>query len=816
MILDRRMFPAAGAAQARSARHLSRRGVLQVAAAAGGGLMLGLNLPFASQDAEAAGADAFAPNAFIRIGSDGQIVLTMPYVEMGQGTYTSISMLIAEELEVELKEVRFEHAPPNEKLYGNPLLGGIQATGNSNAIRGAWQPLRQAGATARTMLVSAAAKRWNVDPASCRAQKGEVLHAPTQRSLGYGELAAEAAHLPVPGKVALKKPQDFKLIGMPAKRMDTPAKVNGTAVYGIDARPPGVKIATLAQSPVFGGRVRKVDDTAARTVKGVRQIVRLDDAVAVVADHMGAAKKGLAALVIEWDNGPHAKLDTDAIAGELEKATLHAGAVAQNIGNVDGAMAGAVRKVEATYQVPFLAHATMEPMNCTVHVREDGCEVWVGNQALARAQAAAAKVTGLPLDKVVVHNHLIGGGFGRRLEIDGITRATEIAKQVEGPVKVVWTREEDIQHDMYRPYFFDRLSAGLDAKGRPVAWNHRFAGSSVIARWLPPGFHNGLDGDSTEGAIDLVYSLPSFHVEYLRIEPPGIPTAFWRSVGPSHNVFVTESFMDELAAAAKQDPVAYRRALLDKTPRAKAVLDLAAQTAGWGKPLPKGVGRGVSLQFAFATYMAQVAEVEVAKDGAVRVRRVVCAVDCGTVVNPDTVRAQIEGAIIFGITAALHGEITLKNGRVEQSNFDTYEMVRIDEAPAIEVHIVQSAQPPGGMGEAGTSAIVPAVINAIFAANRQTPAKAAGGHDCVEAAGVVAHRPRARPCSSPSSPRSRSCRRASAPRSCCVRARRRRMGGALDPCAHARGRHDFGADPVRAAHRPADVCSVRAAAHPAG
>jgi isoquinoline 1-oxidoreductase beta subunit len=672
-----------------------------------------LSLPFSNGEAEA--ADNLAPNAFIRVEGDGQIVLTMPYVEMGQGTYTSIPMLIAEELEVELKQVRLEHAPPNEKLYANPLLG-VQATGNSNAIRGGWQPLRQAGATARTMLVSAAAKRWNVDPSSCRAQSGEVLHAPTGRRLSYGELAADAARMPVPQNVALKRPEDFKLIGTPAKRLDIAAKVNGTAVYGIDVRPPGVKFATLAQSPVFGGRVKSVDDAAAKAVKGVRQIVRLDDAVAVVADHMGAAKKGLAALVIQWDDGPHAKLSTNEIVDELEKATLNAGAVAQTIGDVDKAMASAATKVEATYQVPFLAHATMEPMNCTVHVSKDGCEVWVGNQAIARAQAAAAKVTGLPLDKVVVHNHLIGGGFGRRLESDGITRAVEIAKQVDGPVKVVWTREEDIQHDMYRPTFFDRMSAGLDAKGMPVAWNHRFAGSSVIARWLPPGFNNGLDPDTTEGAIDLAYDLPNFHVEYLRVEPPGIPTAFWRSVGPSHNVFVTESFIDELAAASKQDAVAYRLALLGKTPRAKAVLALAAQKAGWGAQLPEGAGRGVSLQFAFGTYMAQVAEVEVSKNGAVRVRRVVCAVDCGTVVNPDTVQAQIQSAIMFGVTAALYGEITLKGGRVVQTNFDSYQILRLDEAPAVEVHIVQNSEPPGGMGEAGTSAVVPAVTNAIFAA----------------------------------------------------------------------------------------------------
>jgi isoquinoline 1-oxidoreductase beta subunit len=694
----------------------SRRGFLRSGAAAGGGLMLGLSLPFANYAAQAADTDGFAPNAFVHIGTDGQIVLTMPYVEMGQGTYTAIAMLIAEELEVELNQVRLEHAPPNERLYGNPLLGGIQATGNSNAIRAAWTPMRQAGAVARTMLVSAAAERWNVDPATCRAQSGEVIHAPTGRSIKYGELAADAARLPVPESVALKRPADFKLIGTRAKRLDAPAKVNGTAVYGIDARPPGVKIATLAQSPVFGGRVKSVNDVAAKAVKGVRQIVRLDDAVAVVADHMGAAKKGLAALVIEWDEGPHAKLSTKDIAGELEKATLNAGPVAQNIGNVDAAMAGAITKIEAAYEVPFLAHATMEPMNCTVHVRNDGCEVWVGSQVVARAQAAAAKVTGLPLDKVVVHNHLIGGGFGRRLEVDGVMRAVEIAKQVDGPVKVVWTREEDIQHDMYRPYFFDRMSAGLDQKGVPVAWNHRFAGSSVIARWVPPLFKNGLDPDTTEGAIDLAYALPNMHVEYQRVEPAGIPTAFWRSVGPSHNVFVTESFMDELAAAAKQDPVAYRLALLDRSPRAKAVLALAAEKAGWGQPLPDRVGRGVSVQFAFANYMAQVAEVEVSREGAVRVRRVVCAVDCGIPVNPDTIRAQVQGAIIFGITAALHGEITLKDGRVEQTNFDTYQMLRMDEAPAIEVHIVQSSEPPGGMGEPGTSAIAPAVTNAIFAA----------------------------------------------------------------------------------------------------
>jgi isoquinoline 1-oxidoreductase beta subunit len=701
--------------QSRSASAVSRRAFLRAGAAAGGGLMLSLNLPSARDAAAASGGDAFVPNAFIRIANDGRITLVMPYVEMGQGTYTSIPMLIAEELEVDLKQVQLEHAPADEKRYANPLLG-VQATGNSNAVRASWQPLREAGAAARTMLIAAAAKRWNVDPASCRAQRGEVLHAATNRRATYGELAADAARMPVPEKVALKAPKDFKLIGTPAKRLDLAGKVNGSAVFGIDARPQGVKFATLAQSPVFGGRVKRVDDTAAKAVKGVRQIVRLDDAVAVVADHMGAAKKGLAALVIEWDEGPHAKLNTADVVRELEQATLKPGVIAQNIGDAAKATAAAASKVEAIYQVPFLAHATMEPMNCTVNFRKDECEIWIGSQAMARIQSMAAKAAGLPAEKVIVHNHLIGGGFGRRLEADGAVRAVEIAKLVDGPVKVVWTREEDIQHDMYRPYWLDRISAGLDDKGRPVAWTNRFAGPSVIARWLPGAFNNGLDPDTTEAAIDLVYDLPNFHVEYVRVEPPAIPTAFWRSVGPSHNVFVTESFMDELAAAAKQDAVAYRLALLDKNPRAKAVLALAADKAGWGQTLPARVGRGIAIQHAFASTMAMVAEVEVAKDGTVRVRRVVCAVDCGIAVNPDTIEAQVQSGAIFGITAALYGEITLKNGRVEQSNFDNYQILRMNEAPRVEVHVVRNEEAPGGMGEAGTSLIVPAVANAIFAA----------------------------------------------------------------------------------------------------
>ncbi|SED36003.1 xanthine dehydrogenase family protein molybdopterin-binding subunit [Bradyrhizobium erythrophlei] len=692
---------------------LSRRNFLASSVAVGGGLVLSLSLSFSGS--EAAVAEDFVPNAFIRIGRDGQVVLTMPYVEMGQGTYTSIPMLIAEELEVSLNHVRLEHAPANEKLYVNPMLG-VQATGNSNALRGGWKPLRQAGATAKAMLIAAAAKRWGVDAKSCRAQDGEVFHAASGRRLKYGELTIEAAQAPIPKEVALKPPEEFRLIGTPAKRLDAAGKVNGTATYGIDVRPAGVKVATLAQSPVFGGKLKSVDDTAAKAIKGVRQIVRLDDAVAVVADHMGAAKKGLEALKIEWDGGDHAALSTQDVARELEQATLKTGAVAQNVGDADKAIANAATKVEATYQVPFLAHATMEPMNCTVHFRRNECEIWIGTQAIARVQAMAAKAAGLPPEKVIVHNHLLGGGFGRRLEADGAVRAVEIAKQLDGPVKVIWTREEDIQHDLYRPYWFDRLVAGLDKDGKPIAWNHRFAGSSVIARWLPPAFANGLDPDSTEGAIDLLYKFPNFHVEYVRMEPPGISTGFWRSVGPSHNVFVTESFVDELAAAAGQDAVVFRRALLDHNPRARAVLDLAAEKAGWSQPLPKGRGRGISLQNAFGSLLAQVAEVEVAKNGSVSVHRVTCAMDCGIVVNPNTVQAQLQSGIMYGVTAALYGEITLKNGRVEQTNFDTYQILRMNEAPTVDVHLINSSEPPGGIGETGTSAIVPAIANAIFAA----------------------------------------------------------------------------------------------------
>ncbi len=718
---------------------VSRRAFVKAGAAAGGGLFLSFNLPAPVRRAVAAGtapATTFAPNAFIRIDRDGGVTLIMHKVEMGQGTYTSMPMLLAEELEVDLAQVRLEHAPANDALYAEPLFG-VQETGGSTSVRGNWEPLRRAGATARTMLVAAAARTWRVDPSSCNAAQGEVIHRASGRRISYGALVDAAALLAVPHNVALKDPKDFKLIGTPAKRLDSPNKVNGVAQFGIDVKVPGMKVATVAACPVFGGKLASVDDAKAKTIKGVHQVVRLDDAVAVVAEHMWAAKQGLAALTIQWNEGPNAKLSTADIVQQLAVASATPGVVARNDGDVAKAMANAAQKVEAVYELPFLAHATLEPANCTVHVRPDGggCDIWVGTQVPTFAQTAAAKLTGLSKNKVQVHNHLLGGGFGRRLEVDFIIQAVQIAKQVAGPVKVVWTREEDIQHDMYRPYYYDRLAAGLDARGRPIAWTHRVAGSSIMARVVSQLFPKtlrvmraagarqliamikGLDVDAVEGAADPPYALPNIRVEYVRQEPPGIPTAFWRGVGPTHNIFVVESFIDELAAAAKQDPFEYRRALLDRSPRAKAVLELAAERAGWGQPLPTGRGRGIALLHAFGeTYIAQVAEVSVSKAGDVRVHRVVCAVDCGTIVNPDTVRAQMEGGIVFGITAVLFGEITIKDGRVEQRNFNDYRMLRINEAPVVEVHLVKSTEAPGGIGEPGTSTVMPAVTNAIFAA----------------------------------------------------------------------------------------------------
>ena len=696
--------PTAGAA-------LTRRGFLEAGLAMGGGLVVAFHLPMA-RGAQADNS-AFAPNAFIRIDGHGRVTLIMPQVEMGQGIYTAVAMILAEELDADFSRVALEHAPPNDKLYANPTFG-IQVTGNSNSVRSFWLPLRKAAAGARAMLVQAASQVWKVDPAAIRTEKGELIHDSSSRRLAYAALIDRARSLTPPKDPPLKDAKDFKLIGKPLKRFDTPDKVNGKAQYGIDVMLPGLKFATLAACPVFGGKIGHVDDTKARKVPGVRQVIVFEDFVAVVGDHMWAAKQGLAALDITWDEGPHAAVSSDDVWKQLRAASKTEGAVAKSTGDIAKGLAQG-ELLEAQYELPFLAHATMEPMNCTVHVTPTGCEVWVGSQVLSRAQATAAKVAGLPIDKVIVHNHLIGGGFGRRLETDMVGSAVQIAKQVDGPVKVVWTREEDIQHDVYRPVYRDTLSATV-SNGRIAGWKHRITGSSILARWLPPAFQKGIDIDSIDSAVDMPYDIPNMRVEYVRDEPPGVPTGFWRGVGPNNNVFAIESFMDELAKKSNKDPVAFRRDLLGNSPRLKAALDLAAEKSGWGSALPARTGRGIGLQVAFGTFIATVAEAEVDTRGEVRVRRLVCVVDTGIIVNPDTVVAQMQGGLIFGLTAALYGNITIDRGRVQQSNFNDYRMLRINEAPRIEVHLIKSGEAPGGIGETGVTAAPPALGNALYAA----------------------------------------------------------------------------------------------------
>jgi len=692
---------------------LSRRELLKGSAAAG--LLLAFYLPQRAGSGAAPARDAeFAPNAFIRIEPDGRTVLVMPQVEMGQGVYTSIGLILAEELDANYAQVVLEHAPPSDKLYANPAFG-IQVTGNSNSIRAFWTPLRQAAATARAMLIAAAARQWRVAVETCAAAQGEVVHTPSGRKLQYGQLVAAARQLPVPKNPTLKDPRSFTLIGKAQHRYDTPDKVVGKTTYGIDVMLPGMRFATIAASPVFGGRVKAVDDRKAREVPGVHRIIVADDLVAVVGDHMWSAKKGLDALAITWDSGPNATVDSAAIWQDLRAASAKEGAVAKSEGDVDKAMQGA-QVHEAAYEMPFLAHATMEPMNCTVQLGKDSCEVWLGTQVISRVQNTVAKLTGLPVEKVTVHNHYIGGGFGRRLEPDMALKAVRVAQQLDGePVKVVWTREEDIRHDYYRPVYRDTIAAALK-DGRIEAWRYKITGSSILARWLPPAFQKGIDGDAIDSAADNPYDIPHQHVEYVRAEPPAVPTGFWRGVGPNNNVFARESFIDELARSTGKDPVAFRRDMLGKTPRLRAALDLAAERSGWGQPLPARTGRGVCAQTAFASYIATVVEAEVNALGEVRLRRVTCVVDTGIAVSPDTVKAQLQGGLIFGLTAALYGEITIKGGRVEQSNFNDYRMLRIDQVPAIDVYVIDSAEAPGGIGETGVTAGPPALRNAIYAA----------------------------------------------------------------------------------------------------
>jgi isoquinoline 1-oxidoreductase beta subunit len=693
---------------------LSRRAFLKAGAAVGGGLVIGW-VPEGWTADPADPSRPFSPNAFVRIDRAGKVTVVSPSVEMGQGTYTALPMLVAEELDVDMSDVGVEHAPASDKLYANPALGA-QITGGSTAVRGFFKPMREAGAAAREMIVAAAADRLGVSPSELSTKDGQVIHAGSGRRIGYGDLVDDAAKMPVPSNVALKDPSKFRIIGTSAKRLDLAGKVDGSTVFGIDVKVPGMKVATVAASPVFGGMVASVDEPAALAVPGVVKVLKINDAVAIVADNYWTARTGLEAAAPKFDDGKYANLTTADVVAALAKASERDGVKAQAIGDAENALKSAAVRLDSTYENPFLAHATMEPMNCTVQVKPDGCDIWVGTQIPTPAQGAVAKALGFEPEQVRIHNHYLGGGFGRRLEADFIVQAALFARQVDYPLKIVWSREEDIQHDMYRPYYYDRISGGLDDKGNLVAWNHRVVGSSIMARFFPALFKDGLDVDAVDGAIDLVYDIPNFHVDYVREEPFAIPTAFWRGVGPTRNGYVVESFIDELAAAAQQDPVEFRRKLLAKSPRAMHVMERAAAMSGWGTDLGPRKGRGISLMKAMGSYLAQVAEVTVDDNGEVHVDRVVCVIDTGIPVNPDIIVAQMQSGIIFGITAVLWGEITLKNGRVEQSNFDNYRIMRIYETPKIDVEVVKSSEDPGGVGEPGTCALAPAVLNAVYAA----------------------------------------------------------------------------------------------------
>jgi len=686
----------------------SRRHFIQASLGAAGGLMLSFYLPDAGA---AAAATAFKPNAFIVIAPNGRVTMIMPYVEMGQGTYTSIPILLADELEVDLDKISWQHAPA-DPAYKHGMFG-VQLTGASASIRAAWKPMREAGATARIMLVQAAADQWKVSPDTCKAAHGEVVHTPSGRKLGYGALAANAAKLPVPKQVSLKAPAAYTHIGKPAKRLDSADKVNGKAMFGIDAQVRGMKVAAVKACPVFGGKVASVNDAAAMKVKGVRKVVKLDDAVAVIADHTGAAKKGLAALEVTWDEGPNAKFSTAVWEQELEAAARKKGLMHINEGDFDKAAAGG-KKMEAIYFAPFLAHATMEPMNCTALVRPGSVQIWTGTQTAERAQQFVAKALGVEPKTVKINNFLLGGGFGRRLEVDVVVQAALIAKQVSYPVKVIWSREEDTQHDFYRPFYRDELAVALDGQGKPVAFRHRFVGSAVEARYAPGWMSKGVDTDAVDAA-ESPYDFANRQVEYLAVES-AVPTGFWRGVGPTHNTFVIESFMDEVALASGKDPLAFRQAILTRNPRALGVLNLATQKAGWGRKMEPGTGMGLAVATAWGSYACAVVECAVSPEGQITLKKVTTAIDCGQVVHPEGVLHQAESGQTYGLTAALYGKLTVENGRVVQGNFHEYPIMRINEVPPMETHIVPSTESPGGMGELGTAVIGPALANAVFVA----------------------------------------------------------------------------------------------------
>lgn len=693
-------------------RSLSRRAFVQVGSAAGAGLLIGFHLPLGGGTDLATllsgtdGADGAADlNAWIRIGGDGAVTLFINESEMGQGVLTSLAMILAEELDADWTQVRSEEAPTDFAKYGR------QSTGGSSSVRLDYAGLRKAGAAARAMLIQAAAETWGVPAASCHAEVGTVVHAASGRRLRYGELADRAARLTPPADPPLKDKKDFRIVGKPTKRLDSEAKVTGRATFGIDVRTPGMLVAQVVHPPVFGGKLKSFDASRVRRVPGVRDVVQIPTGVAVVADHFWAAKKGRDALAVTWDNGAAATLTTEELFARC-KQIVGKGADARKDGDAEGAVARAAKKITAVYEAPFLAHAAMEPMNCAADVRADRCEVWAPTQSPTSAQQLAAKLTGLPEARVTVHTTFLGGGFGRRAENDFVADAVHVSKAVGKPVRVQWTREDDTHGGWYRPMAYNELAGAVDPDGWPTAFVCRVAGPSIFARFGP--FKNGYDPSTVEGLENLPYAIPNVHVTAAQLQTP-VTVLWWRSVGNSQNGWVAESFIDELAALGGKDPYAFRRRLLADKPRHLRVLETAATKAGWGTPLPKGRARGIAVVDSFGSYVAEVAEVSIAPGGTPRVHRVVCAVDCGDAVNPETVVAQMESGIIFGLSAALYGEITIENGRAKQGNFNDYPIVRMDAAPEIETHIVTSGDALGGIGEPGVPPIAPAVCNAIYA-----------------------------------------------------------------------------------------------------
>jgi isoquinoline 1-oxidoreductase beta subunit len=690
---------------------LNRRSFFRVSAA-GGALLVGGFLPGLHDNGTVEAAGLFEPNIWIKIAGDDSVTIMLTQLEMGQGVMTSMPMLVAEELDVDFSKIKTEWVPADPK-YGNPNFGGAQLTAGSNSVRGMWKILREAGATARVMLVSAAAKNWNVSDNTCSTEKGEVVHKASGRRVRYGALVDKAASLPVPATVSLKNPKEFRLLGQSTPRLDIPEKVNGTAGFGIDVKRPGMLIARVVRCPVFGGKVETFNADKAKAVAGVRNVVKISSGVAVVADNYWAASKGAQVLEVKWNEGSLANLSSAEIMKRYASLAEQPGKVARNDGDAPAALKANTRSFERVFEVPFLAHACMEPMNCTADVRADRCDVWVPTQGQTASHEAAVAASGLPAKAVNIHTTYLGGGFGRRGEADFVTDAVETSKAVGKPVKVIWTREDDIQHDFYRPITYVRMWGAIDASGKPVAFMQRMVQQSLMKRLgsLPP---TGVDFISVDGSATLPYDIPNIRVEYIETDP-GVPYGFWRSVGASVQGYVVEAFIDELATTAGKDPYQFRRELLSKAPRHRAVLDMVAEKSGWGKPLPAGHARGIAVMEAFGSIVGQVAEVSVT-NGAVKIHKTWCAVDTGWVINPDTIKAQMEGGTLYGLTAALKGEITIQNGRVMQHHFNDYQMIRHNEAPEVEVHLVPSTETPGGIGEPSTAIAAGALANAISAA----------------------------------------------------------------------------------------------------